>query len=186
MGPSGQSGTNAGTAGPGSPGASGPGGSSSAGLGSSAATAANPGGGQASSAGAPEDPSGNVSFNSSNLNVAPIAKKEGSNWALPTKPGRGSSPFRRDVHLMVDESAITVFVDPRTAQTLQIIRLGPDAAESIGELQDAIWKVMKDWGNPPVGFHWRPVLRTQVTARGGARYAQLGTLLEDSGFELGR
>jgi hypothetical protein len=87
---------------------------------------------------------------------------------------------------MVDDSAITVFVDPRTAQTLQIIRLGPDPAESMGELKDAIWKVMKDWGDAPAGFHWRPVLKTQVTARGGTRYAQLGTLLHESGFELGR
>jgi hypothetical protein len=133
----------------------------------------------------PDDPAASLNFSAS-APVAPIAAKEGANWALPTRPARGSSPLRRDVNLIVDEAAITVFVDPRTAQTLPIIRLGPDAAESVGELKDAIWKLMKDWGNPPHGFHWRPVLRAQITPRGGARYAQLGTLLEDSGFELGR
>jgi hypothetical protein len=128
-----------------------------------------------------DSPEGSFSVNAS---MTPISKKEGANWALPNKPGRGISPLRRDVYLMVDESAITVFVDPRTAQTLQIIRFGPDPVETVGELKDAIWKVMKDWGNTPPGFHWRPVLRTQVTARGAARCAQLNTLLKDSGFEL--
>ena len=131
----------------------------------------------------PQDATGDVSF-SANLPVAPLATKQGANWALPAKPGRGSSPLRRDVHIIVDEGAITVFVDPRTSQTLQIIRLGPDPAESAAELKEAVGKVMRDWGNPPAGFHWRPVLRTEVTHRGAARFAQLETLLQDSGLEL--
>ncbi len=192
-GPGGQGGPDGGPPGPpgasGASGPSGPGGPSMFAPGGSGMTAGGPaggpGGGQRSPDGMPEDLVGNVNFARS-APVTPIANKEGTNWALPMKPGRGSAPLRRDVHLMVDESAITVFVDPRTAQTLQIIRLGPDATESVGELKDAIWKVMKDWGNPPVGFHWRPVLRTQITARGSARYAQLDTLFEDSGFEMGR
>jgi hypothetical protein len=126
---------------------------------------------------------GSANF-SMDVPVAPLSRKQGTNWALPSKPGRGASPLRRDVHIMVDEGAITVFVDPRTAQTLKIIRLGPDPDITAGELKDAVWTIMKDWGNAPAGFYWRPVLRTQITPRGVARFAQLDTLLQDSGFEM--
>jgi hypothetical protein len=140
-------------------------------------------GGQPSPSSMADDPAANLVF-SATAPVKPVAEREGANWALPSRPGRGASPFRRDVHLLVDDGAITVFVDPRTAQTLQIIRFGPDPTETVGELKDAIWKVMRDWGNPPTGFYWRPVLHTQVTPRGTARFAQLDTLLKDSGLEL--
>jgi hypothetical protein len=130
---------------------------------------------------------GSANF-SMDVPVAPLSRKQGTNWALPSKPGRGASPLRRDVHIMVDEGAITVFVDPRTAQTLKIIRLGPDPDITAGELKDAVWTIMKDWGNAPAGFYWRPVLRTQITPRGvarPARYAPPGQRLRDGGGTLG-
>jgi hypothetical protein len=136
-----------------------------------------------SSPDAGEEAGGAASF-ATDMPVAPVARKQGTNWALPSKPGRAAAPLRRDVHILVDEGAITVFVDPRTAQTLQVIRLGPDPDITVGELKDAVWTIMKEWGNAPAGFYWRPVLRTQVTFRGAARFAQLDTLLQDSGFEM--
>jgi hypothetical protein len=66
----------------------------------------------------------------------------------------------------------------------QVTPLGPKAQDSMDEFVSHVWQHMKGWGMAGKGLHWRPTLLMQVEPGAADRYAEVKSLLADSGLDV--
>ena len=54
------------------------------------------------------------------------------------------------------------------------------------EFAEHVRKHVEDWGSPPPNGYWKPMLFVQVGPGGESAFAELQSLLTNSGFEIRR
>ncbi|MCR4412939.1 MAG: hypothetical protein NUV77_11020 [Thermoguttaceae bacterium] len=113
-----------------------------------------------------------------------LAASRGKNWALPDAT-RNSVPITRSIRVACHADRLVVFGESR-GDVEQIVQLGARMEDSIDQLISAVWEHIKRWGVAGRGMYWRPVLAVDVAPGAEARYAELKTLLEESGVDVER
>jgi hypothetical protein len=112
-----------------------------------------------------------------------LADARGRNWALP-EASRSAIPLTRPIRVICTDQELRVLSDdPRRPQT-RSIALGLRTEDTIDELVSVLWEELEHWGTAGRGMYWRPVLVMEVTPGGRARYAEIESLLQNSGLEL--
>ncbi|HVU88793.1 MAG TPA: hypothetical protein VHD36_15835 [Pirellulales bacterium] len=137
-------------------------------------------GGMASSAGMPTSvqlgTAGQGSATSS------MADKRGKNWGLPEE-ARHAVPISRPVRVECLPDRLVLRSDQAPSQT-QEIPLTERTEDSVEDLVSAVWGRVDTWGTAGRGMYWRPQLSVAVAPGAEGRYADLKTLLADSGLEV--
>ena len=114
-----------------------------------------------------------------------LANKRGVNWALPNVAA-GATGITRPIHIVCDANQLTLLPERGDNAPLQSVIVDGSLAGEIDGFVSLIWKRVESWGIAVVGGYWKPVIHCNVTARGEARFAELQTLLENSGLEVRR
>jgi hypothetical protein len=94
-------------------------------------------------------------------------------------------PITRAIRVACHADRLVVFSESR-GDIEQIVQLGARVEDSVDQLISAVWEHMKRWGVAGRGMYWRPVLTVDVAPGAEARYAELKTLLEESGVDVQR
>ena len=110
-----------------------------------------------------------------------LADRRGKNWSLPEE-ARRAVPLTRPVRVECRSDKLLVRSEG-SAQTREIPIRGT-TEESIENLVSAVWQHVDTWGEAGRGMYWRPVLSVDVAPGADGRFADLQTLLADSGLEV--
>lgn len=137
-------------------------------------------GASASSGGAPTS----VQFGSAGQGTATssMADKRGKNWGLPEE-ARHAVPIQRPVRVECLPDRLVLRSEQSSSQT-QEIPLTEHTEDSVEDLVAAVWNRVDTWGSAGRGMYWRPQLAVDVAPGAEGRYADLKTLLADSGLDV--
>jgi hypothetical protein len=111
-----------------------------------------------------------------------LAESRGKNWGLPEE-ARRAVPLTRPVHVECLPDKIVLRSEKNPSQT-QEIPLNNRTEDSVEELVSVVWQRVDTWGQAGRGMYWRPVLSVDVAPGADGRFADLQTLLADSGLEV--
>jgi hypothetical protein len=111
-----------------------------------------------------------------------LAGKRGKNWGLPEE-ARRAVPITRPVRIECRPDKIVLRSEKNPSQTKEI-PLSARTEDSVEDLVSAVWQRVDTWGEAGRGMYWRPVLSVDVAPGAAGRYADLQTLLADSGLEV--
>jgi len=136
-----------------------------------------PGAGSAASA---QSPPGKKSRGNGNVNS--LAKTRGDDWGLPGS-GAGSVAVNRPLIVQCRPDRLIILPESGTGGGKEIV-LGERTQDSVDEFVSSVWQHMKTWGIAGKGLYWRPTLVVDVDPAAAERYAELKTLLTDSGLEV--
>lgn len=114
-----------------------------------------------------------------------LASTKGKDWAV-MRNGNGRSAVTRPVRLRVNGSQLVLLADATANEGEQIIPLYGDTGQAIPGLVQSVEKRIDKWGLAGKGLYWSPELVFEVTPDGEARYADLQTLLDNSGWIVRR
>jgi hypothetical protein len=159
-------------------------GSGSGGESGSTKSTAGGGSGGASSLGADAESKPNKSGKDGNSSVESLAKKRGRDWGLPDA-SQAAVAVTRPVFLECRPDRLVILPEEGTGGGKEIA-LGGKTQEAVEDLVSAVWAHMKTWGIAGKGLYWKPTLLMDVAPGAEARYAELETLLADSGLEVKR
>ncbi|MFK7765772.1 MAG: hypothetical protein AB8B55_00925 [Mariniblastus sp.] len=109
-----------------------------------------------------------------------IAKKRGSNWALPTQTA-GATGYLRPVRLVCGPDFLEVHSFGGVKKRMPI---RGETSEVIDPLIDEIWRQIESWGISGEQSYWKPQLRIKVLDGGQTRFLQLKGLLHQSGLTI--
>ncbi|HEY2840228.1 MAG TPA: hypothetical protein VGJ26_13820 [Pirellulales bacterium] len=112
-----------------------------------------------------------------------LAKSNGKDWALP-EDARNAVPIARPLVVECRPDKLIVHADGPTSKVVKEIPLPGATADSINELVGTVSDQAATWGPAGRGMYWKPSLSMQVTPGGEARYADLQTLMADSGLDV--
>jgi len=113
-----------------------------------------------------------------------LADSRGENWGLPNA-ARGSVGITRPVTVRCSSNRLEIVPDEADVPA-KAVPLGTHTEDAIDDFVSAIWEHMKTWGIAGRGMYWRPTLRIEVTPDAEFRYAELKTLLDNSGLIVER
>jgi len=150
-------------------------------------TNSTPAGGSASSSSAnmPQGMQGgmpNLTFGSQPTATNSMADSRGKNWSLPEE-ARHAVPISRPVRLECRPDKLVLRSEQNPTQTKEI-PLTDRTEDAVEDLVGAVWQRVGTWGSAGRGMYWRPVLSVDVAPGAAGRYADLQTLLVDSGLEV--
>jgi len=111
-----------------------------------------------------------------------LAEIRGRDWALPGAAD-GSIPLTRPIRIDCHPDRLLVVPEEGSARSKEI-PLGPRTEDAVDDFVAAVWELIDSWGIAGKGMYWRPVLNVRVAPGGETRYAELKTLLEDSGLNV--
>jgi hypothetical protein len=111
-----------------------------------------------------------------------IADSRGKNWSLPEE-ARHTVPISRPVRIECRADKLVLVTEQPSAPG-QEIPMNERTEESMEELVTSVWQRVETWGSAGRGMYWRPVLSVDVAPGAEGRYADLQTLLADSGLEV--
>ncbi len=114
-----------------------------------------------------------------------LASTKGKDWAV-MRNGTGRSPITRPVRMRVSGGQLILLADPTANEPEQVIPLYGDTGQAIPGLVQGVEKRIDKWGLAGKGLYWSPELVFEVTPDGEARYADLQTLLDNSGWIVRR
>jgi hypothetical protein len=114
-----------------------------------------------------------------------LASTKGKDWAV-MRNGNGRSAVTRPVRLRVNGSQLVLLADATANEGEQIIPIYGDTGQAIPGLVQSVEKRIDKWGLAGKGLYWSPELVFEVTPDGEARYADLQTLLDNSGWIVRR
>ena len=113
-----------------------------------------------------------------------LADTRGANWGL-SPAARSSNPITRPIHIVCEGDKLLIRPDRPDAAPVSI-PLQKRTADSVDPLVAAVQARIADWGIAGRGLYWRPQLIVEVGNSGEARYADIESLLADSGFDVKR
>ncbi|HVA49138.1 MAG TPA: hypothetical protein VNH11_22435 [Pirellulales bacterium] len=105
------------------------------------------------------------------------------NWANPDA-STTNVPIERPIRVVCDAEHLTLLPEGRGKQGMRVIPFKPRTAESVDDLVGAVWDRIDSWGTAGRNMYWRPTLLMEVEPGGQRRYAELQSLLADSGFDV--
>ena len=111
-----------------------------------------------------------------------LADTRGRDWGLPDA-ARGSVPITRPIRIDCQKDRL-ILVPERGLGGRKVISLGYRTEDAVDELISSVWEHMDSWGMAGNGMYWRPTLKLHVAPDAQSRYADLKTLLENSGVEV--
>ena len=111
-----------------------------------------------------------------------MADSRGKNWGLPEE-ARRAVPIARPVRVECRADRLVVRSEENPSQA-QEIPLSDRTEESIEDLVDAVWHRVDTWGPAGRGMYWHPILSVDVAPGADGRFADLQTLLADSGLDV--
>lgn len=113
-----------------------------------------------------------------------IAEETGEqNWANPAA-NHYSFPVTRPIKVVCDADHLTVLPEGRTRRGYKVIELNEQTEDGVRELVESVWDRVETWGAAGRGMYWRPELLMEVEPGGERRYAELKSLLADSGLDV--
>jgi hypothetical protein len=116
------------------------------------------------------------------VQVESLAKRRGRDWGLPDAAA-AAVPINRPIRVECHRDRLVIVPEKGTGGS-RSIPLGPRTEESIDEFVSTVWEHMQSWGIAGNGMYWRPILNVYVAPDAQRRYAELDTLLEDSGLNV--
>jgi hypothetical protein len=132
-------------------------------------------------------PSPNLNFGPQNQQQSmpdSVAKKRGErNWANPDA-ATSSIPLQRSIRVVCDADHLTLLPEGRGRQGMRVVPLKKSTDEAVDDLVTAVWDRIDSWGTAGRGMYWRPTLIMEVEPGGQHRYAELKSLMADSGFDV--
>lgn len=114
--------------------------------------------------------------------VQALSNTRGRDWGIPGA-SHESFPVTRPIFVRCYPDKLTILAD-ESSSTGKNIALTEQTKDSIDDFVSALWQQMKSWGIAGKGMHWRPALIFTVEPGAVDRYADLKTLLADSGFDV--
>ena len=114
-----------------------------------------------------------------------LASTKGKDWAV-MRNGNGTSPITRPVRLRVNGGQLVLLADATANEGEQVIPIYGDTGQAIPGLVQSVEKRIDKWGLAGKGLYWSPELVFEVTPDGEGRYADLQTLLDNSGWIVRR
>jgi hypothetical protein len=114
--------------------------------------------------------------------VKPLAESRGSDWGLPDA-ARGSVGVTRPVAILCYADRLVIMSEEGTGRGKQIV-LTEETQDSVDELVSSVWAHIKTWGIAGKGLYWKPILSMDVQPGAETRFAELQSLLNDSGLEV--
>lgn len=111
-----------------------------------------------------------------------LASTRGHDWGLPDS-GVGAVAATRPILVACYPDRLVV-VPEASGQRAKEIRLSAQTRDSMDELVSAVWEHMKDWGKAGKGLYWRPTLTMDVKPGAEGRYAEIQSLMADSGLDV--
>ncbi len=100
--------------------------------------------------------------------------------------GNGTSGIVRPLRLRVTSTSLILLADPTINEPEQALPLEANTVQAIPGLVQNVEKRIDKWGLAGKGLYWSPELVFEVTPDGEARYADLQTLLDNSGWIVRR
>jgi hypothetical protein len=158
-------------------GASGSSGSASASSGGASGSSGGSDSAQGAAAGMPSP-----TFHSQSKKTTPLSKTRGRDWGLPDG-GVGVAAATRPILVECHNDRLVILPEDRN-QEPKVVRLGTQAQETIDEFVSDVWQHMKGWGIAGKGLYWRPTLVMDVKPGAADRYAEVKSLLTDSGLDV--
>jgi hypothetical protein len=113
-----------------------------------------------------------------------LAEARGANWGL-SPAARSSNPITRPIHIVCEGDKLLIRPD-RPDEPPVAIPLRMRTEDSIDPLVTAVQQRIANWGIAGRGLYWRPQLILEVGRSGEGRYADLESLLANSGFDVKR
>jgi hypothetical protein len=113
-----------------------------------------------------------------------LADRRGENWGLPNA-ARGSVGITRPIHVRLFADRLE-FLPENGAAAAKAVLLGARTEDAIDGLISSVWEQMKPWGIGGRGMYWRPILKVEVAPGAEIRYAELKSLLDNSGLIMER
>jgi hypothetical protein len=161
-----------------------PGGQAGMGSASTSANSAQAGGSAGSSNPSMQSgtPNLNMAFGAQPTATGSMANSRGKNWSLPEE-ARHAVPITRPVRLECRADKLVLRSEENPSQTKEF-PLTDRTEDSVEDLVAAVWKRVETWGSAGRGMYWRPVLSVDVAPGASGRYADLQTLLADSGLDV--
>jgi hypothetical protein len=111
-----------------------------------------------------------------------MAKSRGRDWGLP-EAGPAAVAATRPIAVECYNDRLVILPEASNEAPREI-RLGANTQESMDELVSNVWQHMKGWGIAGKGMYWRPTLWVDVKPGAADRYADMKTLLAESGLDV--
>ncbi|HEY1602916.1 MAG TPA: hypothetical protein VGG64_25145 [Pirellulales bacterium] len=125
----------------------------------------------------------NLTFgNQGQTATSSMADSRGKNWGLPEE-ARHAVPIARPVRVECLPDKLILRSEQNPSQT-QEIPLTARTEDSVEDLVSSVWKHVDNWGSAGRGMYWQPSLSVDVARGADGRYADLQTLLADSGLNV--
>ncbi len=134
------------------------------------------------------DPNNSAATPSPEFTFGPTAKKSlaerrGKNWGLPDAV-HSAVPITRPLRIDCGRDRLVIRPDDNRVRSGKAVALAPKTEDSIEELVSIVWEHIDSWGSAGRGMYWRPILSVEVLPGGEGRFADLQTLLADSGLDV--
>jgi hypothetical protein len=113
-----------------------------------------------------------------------LAETRGANWGL-SPAARASNPVTRPIHIVCEGDKLLVHPE-RPGDSAVVVPLRLQTEDSVDQLVAEVQERIEDWGIAGRGLYWRPQLVLAVGHSGEGRFADLESLLADSGFDVKR
>jgi hypothetical protein len=130
---------------------------------------------------------GNPSASSLSAHVSKpksMATTRGKDWGL-SGSGVGAVAASRPILVQCYPNQLVLVPESRN-QVAKQIPLGEHTQDSMDEFVSSVWDHMKVWGKAGRGLYWRPTLVIDVAPGGEARFAEIQSLLANSGLDVSR
>ncbi len=127
-------------------------------------------------------PSPSLNATAKSKKTEKLAKTRGRDWGLPDG-GSGAAAATRPTLVECRNDRLVLLSEDRGHAATEV-RLGPHAKDSMDEFVGHVWQHMKSWGTAGKGLYWRPTLVMEVEQGAADRYAEVKSLLADSGLDV--
>jgi hypothetical protein len=122
-------------------------------------------------------------FSSANVNASSLAQTHGPNWALPNAAD-GAIGITRPVLVTCAPAELIVHPEAGAAERPRRIPFDGPTQTAIQPFVSVLWERIESWGIAGPGVYWKPILKVTVAPGGDARFAEMRSLLDDSGLEI--
>lgn len=125
----------------------------------------------------PSEAGGGASFS--------LAQSRGANWALRNASDQATG-ITRPIRVACLPDRLMILPQRGEQQRSRVVDVPGRLNDAIDEFVTAIWQHTEQWGIAVVGGYWKPVLTIEVAPGAEQRFAELKSLLVDSGVEARR
>lgn len=128
---------------------------------------------------------GTASQASSGGSVRPLSNSRGRNFAVP-QANESLVGVTRAIRVECQQDRLIVHPEKGQRRTPAVISLTEDSRRGMDQLLTQINKEKDGWGLALAGGYWKPVLKVEVAPGAEPRFAELQTLLHESGIVVER